>query len=381
MFLCYTDPKSISGKEQIPMISDTGQKPARPSSPRTLRADRQRQRRIIPRTLRLIRSLALAGVIIACIDKAMPFFNEIILLAGQLSQESPRELTVTAFAGQADSGGQLCEFSDQRPAARGSSTAPSDAAVIEALPSASYRADTEKTSGVPQLLSEAQVEDILSELALQDDDIREIYNRREEYPKELLAALASNREMTEYVKEYLLADTAATGGISDEEKALAFPLFLQWDRRWGYVPYGSGPIGITGCGPTCLSMVIFSLTGDMSATPDALAALSMEKGYYTEGAGTAWLFMKDAAAFYGLTAVELGLDEEVMRQYLDLGRPIICAMRPGDFTATGHFIVIYGYDENGFRVNDPNSLERSGRSWSFSTLKGQIRNLWGYFRS
>ena len=88
--------------------------------------------------------------------------------------------------------------------------------------------------------------------------------------------------------------------------------------------------------------------------------------------------MTEAPAAYGIAATELGLDEEKMEQYLDEGCPIICAMRPGDFTATGHFIVIYGYDENGFMVNDPNSRERSSRHWTFDTLRYQIKNLWAY---
>lgn len=32
------------------------------------------------------------------------------------------------------------------------------------------------------------------------------------------------------------------------------PLFLQWDKRWGYVSFGDSIIGLSGCGPTCLSM-------------------------------------------------------------------------------------------------------------------------------
>ena len=50
--------------------------------------------------------------------------------------------------------------------------------------------------------------------------------------------------------------------------------------------------------------------------------------FYTEGVGTDWLFMTDAAAQYGIHASELGLDEAVMKQYLNQGHPIICAMRP-----------------------------------------------------
>jgi len=229
------------------------------------------------------------------------------------------------------------------------------------------------------MLTDAQVEAKLAELALQDEDIAEIYAQRTRYPEALLTALSANPEMTDFVKGYLTAGKTAAGGISDEEKAQDFPLFIQWDKRWGYVPYGkNGNIGISGCGPTCMSMVIFALTRDETATPDALAAFSLENGYYMEGEGTAWLFMKDAAREYGLTARELGLDEALIRQYLDNGNPVICAMRPGDFTATGHFIVIYGYDEKGFLINDPNSRERSGRHWSFEDIKWQIKNLWGY---
>lgn len=230
-------------------------------------------------------------------------------------------------------------------------------------------------------LEDAETEEKLAELARQDKDIAEIYANKDLYPGELLKALASNQEMTEFVKGYLTADKEAAGGISADEAKQAFPLFIQWDKRWGYVPYGKkSNIGISGCGPACMSMVIFALTRDESATPDALAAFSVENGYYMEGEGTAWLFMKDAAAAYGLNARELGLNEAVIRQYLDNGNPVICAMRPGDFTTSGHFIVIYGYDEKGLLINDPNSRERSGRHWDFEDIKWQIRNLWGYSR-
>lgn len=231
-----------------------------------------------------------------------------------------------------------------------------------------------------QVLEDAEIESKLADLALTDPDIAEIYARRDEYPEEMMMALAFNQEMTEFVKGYLSSDGSATGGINEEEACQSFPLFLQWDTRWGYVPYGGMNIGMSGCGPTCLSMVIFALTGDASATPDALAAYSMENGYYMEGTGTAWALMTDAAYSYGLRASELGLAEEEMKYYLGRGCPIICSMRPGDFTLTGHFIVIYGYDGEGFLINDPNSRERSSRHWDYDTLHSQIKNLWYYSR-
>lgn len=232
-----------------------------------------------------------------------------------------------------------------------------------------------------RLLKDKDVEDTLAKLAKENEDIAGIYAERSKYPEELLAALAANQEMTDFVKGYLASDGTVTGGISEEEKGQSFPLFLQWDKRWGYSPYGRSSICISGCGPTCLSMVIFSLTRDDHATPDALARFGMDNGYYMEGQGTLWSYMTEGAAHYGITAREIGLDEAAMKQYLDRGCPIICAMRPGDFTTTGHFIVIYDYDENGFMVNDPNSLARSGRQWDFETIRYQINNLWGYSAS
>ena len=54
-------------------------------------------------------------------------------------------------------------------------------------------------------------------------------------------------------------------------------------------------------------------------------------------------------------------------------------MGPGDFTTTGHFIVLTGIGDNGdVLVNDPNSKKNSEKSWSIEKLIPQIRNLWTY---
>lgn len=227
-------------------------------------------------------------------------------------------------------------------------------------------------------LQDGELEEQLLALAADNPDIAEIYRNRAAYPEEMLKALAQNPELTDFVKGYLKSDGSVTGGITEEEQQAAHPLLLQWDSRWGYYSYGESNIGMAGCGPTCLSMVILALTGNGEATPDKLADYSMEEGHYVPGAGTAWSLMTDAPADWGLEGKELGLDETAMKEHLSRGNMIICAMRPGDFTTTGHFIVIYGYNENGFLVNDPNSRERSGQVWAFSKLSPQIRNLWTF---
>ena len=68
-----------------------------------------------------------------------------------------------------------------------------------------------------------------------------------------------------------------------------------------------------------------------------------------------------------------------MRAVLDTGGLIVCSMAPGDFTAKGHFILVRGYDENGFYVNDPNRRSNSEKQWSYDTLSSQIKNLWALY--
>ncbi len=222
-----------------------------------------------------------------------------------------------------------------------------------------------------------QVLDRLDELAEDDTRIAEILENRYVYPDKLLESLANNPEMTDFVMGYEANVGRVDGTLTQDEMEQAFPLFLQWDPRWGYGDYGDGSnIGLAGCGPTCLSMALFYLTRDESLTPDRMAEYSMKNGYYISGTGTAWALLQDVPEKYGISVSQPKAEESMMRAALDSGSVIICSMGPGDFTAAGHFIVIYGYDKTGFLVNDPNCVARSRQTWSFSELKGQIKNIW-----
>lgn len=196
-------------------------------------------------------------------------------------------------------------------------------------------------------------------------------------PSELLEMLERNPDMADFVAGYPKADRDKVGSFSKDEIEEEHPLLLQWDKRWGYYEYGESIIAVSGCGPVCLSMVILGLKHE-AVLPSKVAQFSEREEYYVKGSGTSWQLMTEGAAHFGLNGRELSLNESSMRSVLDSSGMIICAMGPGDFTTEGHFIVIWGYDEEGFRVNDPNSRQRSSESWSFDRLRPQIKNLWGY---
>ena len=135
-------------------------------------------------------------------------------------------------------------------------------------------------------------------------------------------------------------------------------------------------MGTSGCGPTCLAMAVFYLTGNQDVTPDTVAEYSLEHGYYVKDVGTAWSLLDHYPTLYDLNVSHVYLNEAYLKAELDKGNVLICSVRAGDFTYGGHFIVIYGYDETGFKVNDPKCAYRSTLTWTFEQIKDDIRRTW-----
>ena len=98
-----------------------------------------------------------------------------------------------------------------------------------------------------------------------------------------------------------------------------------------------------------------------------------------DGSGSSWSLMSEGAQSLGLTVSEVVFDETHILAELEAGHPIICVVGPGDFTTSGHFLVLTGVDDSGnIRLHDPNSPARSEKAWELSDLMWQIRNLWSF---
>ena len=194
------------------------------------------------------------------------------------------------------------------------------------------------------------------------------------YPKDLIALLETSPEARCFVLDYPLREDIPVDLSAYDRETV--PLFLQWDEMWGYETYGSSYLAVTGCGPTCLAMAGYYLTGDETMNPLSLAQFAEQNGYYAKGYGSSWTLISEGAGKLGLTATELPLVKKKMVNALEAGNPVILAMGKGDFTSTGHYIVLTGVTEEGFRVNDPNSRENSKKLWTYEQLESQIRNIW-----
>lgn len=218
----------------------------------------------------------------------------------------------------------------------------------------------------------------LKSMTQQERRIENILLNYQEYPEDLLEMLSRNIDMLDFVLDYPRKKGNVYSDNVGKVTRGTIPMLLQWDKRWGYANYGNSSIAVSGCGPTVLSMVIAGLTGDNTITPYIIAQFAQDNGYYVEGSGSSWLLMTEGSSYFGITGAEISLSKDTIYSTLEAGSPIICSMRPGDFTTTGHFIVLTGIKNGKIQINDPNSEQRSNQLWTYEQIAHQINNLWSF---
>lgn len=217
---------------------------------------------------------------------------------------------------------------------------------------------------------------ILQEQAENDSTMQSICDSAAAIPDIILQNLAINPEMKDFTLSYpAMINIVFDGEFSVELEGRDVPLYLQFDKRWGYADYSTDIVGLRGAGPTALSMAYTYLKQDGSKNPIKVADYATEKGYLDENGQTHWTLMTEGAEGLGLKSTELNVEKEAMIRALEDKKVIICMVSKGDFTTDKHFIVIRDYKDGFFYINDPTSTERSQVGWDFKRLRSQINKM------
>lgn len=145
--------------------------------------------------------------------------------------------------------------------------------------------------------------------------------------------------------------------------------FNQGDERWGDKPYGTDKIRTHGCGPTSMSIVVSTLTGQ-TVDPIQMSEWAYKNGYWCKGSGSYHSLIPGAAAAWNLP-VEGCTASEPQRivDALGDGKLVAAIMAKGHFTRSGHFIVLRGVTSEGkILVADPGSYKRTQQEWELSII-------------
>ncbi len=196
----------------------------------------------------------------------------------------------------------------------------------------------------------------------------------EELAQELLVELRDNQAYQESLLKAprAIADDNITSFQVNEFTGLevlvggSLPLvyFNQMDSQWGN--YGTDSIYGYGCGPTAMAMIVSTFHGNY-ITPQEMADIFVEEGYWAHDSGTYYTFGHGCAELFDL-GIETLLPEETTAEdligHLMKGDFIIALMSQGHFTNGGHYIVLRGATLSGeVLVADPASRERSLTTW------------------
>ena len=146
--------------------------------------------------------------------------------------------------------------------------------------------------------------------------------------------------------------------------------YKQGDSRWGDVSYAvdgeTSTIKSAGCGPTAMADVISSIVSEY-IDPLTMASWSRMKGYKVYKSGTSYSFPCAVSKTYGVACTRLNTTSVYGNPNADVhvmalgellkGNWLVACMGKGNWTSSGHYIVVYGYDKNtgNVYINDPAS--------------------------
>lgn len=251
--------------------------------------------------------------------------------------------------------------------------------------------ELQKTTKEPFVLTtiEKDTTEEVTELSFNSVDDAKAYVKKyakqkgyklKDYPEKLFELMVKDKTSIDYVLDYPSEINKKHDSTLELDSFDSVPLLIQWDTRWGYHQFKNGIVGIDGCGATCLSMAAIYLNKDVTLTPDVIADYAADNGYFVDGSGTSWSMFDKGVKHYGLKSKTISIKKESLVDAVENGHPVVLSVREGDFTRKGHYIVVAGYKNNKFIINDPFSEVNSAKRWSWSRIKPQIKNMWELYK-
>lgn len=165
--------------------------------------------------------------------------------------------------------------------------------------------------------------------------------------------------------------------------------YKQYDSKWGALPYAvdgeSSTIKSAGCGPTALANVLAAIVSPY-IDPVTLASWARMKNYKVKASGTSYSFFVPCAAAYGVNVRRINTTNiygKSTSQYhaqilaeLQAGNWVIACMGKGNWTNSGHYVTVYGFQGGNVYINDPGSSKAGRACNTWELFKSQVKFYW-----
>lgn len=162
--------------------------------------------------------------------------------------------------------------------------------------------------------------------------------------------------------------------------------YLQTDPKWKGLDYSARgektTIGASGCGPTAMAMVL-ATWADPKVTPATECAWALKNGWKAPYQGTYYAYFPPAAERYGLKCRQLNavnlygnngaVYHDRAKDAIDRGDLVIACMGKGNWTSSGHFVLVWKIEGDTIYINDPASTKPARTRGSYSLFKRQVK--------
>lgn len=165
--------------------------------------------------------------------------------------------------------------------------------------------------------------------------------------------------------------------------------YKQNDRKWGGLSYAvdgeNSTIKSAGCGPTALANVLAAIVSPY-IDPVTCASWARMKGYKVYKSGTSYSYPVAQAKKYGVVVRRLNTSNVYGKtsnkvhitamEELKKGNWLIACMGKGLWTSSGHYIVVYGYENGMVYINDPASTKATRACNKWDLFMSQVKYYW-----
>lgn len=167
--------------------------------------------------------------------------------------------------------------------------------------------------------------------------------------------------------------------VYTDEELGGVPALYMDDERWIYEDYG---VRIQGCAAVAVTMAYIGVRHDSQLDPIKVVNYANEMGWCSLG-GIRQENISDILTYFGMSAEEHFFDcdngesvtEAELKAALDRENSVVMAAVHGR-TFGNHALIIRGYDEKGFYINDPANPENTAKVWDFSLFENELSYYW-----